>query len=233
MEAKCCSKCSLTKPISEFYFRRDTNKYRNECKLCCGKLSKERRTRRGYKSKSRKKEFYKRNCRFCDNEFITKNDREWYCCDKCRSKNQKIINRRKHDKYINANKEKYKKAKKRYDKKYYEKVKNTKHYRKITRICSKKYRENNREKISIIKHKRRSMEKQTDITVEWLKQLKENTNGICKICECEMTEENHHPNQYNLDHIIPISKGGKHIKNNVRYICRTCNMKKSANLTPF
>jgi hypothetical protein len=31
---KTCSKCLVEKPISEFYFRKDRNKFREECKIC-------------------------------------------------------------------------------------------------------------------------------------------------------------------------------------------------------
>jgi hypothetical protein len=34
LENKICNKCNLEKPISEFYFRKDNNKYRRECKDC-------------------------------------------------------------------------------------------------------------------------------------------------------------------------------------------------------
>ena len=34
METKICSKCNIEKPISEFYLRKDTGKYRNVCKGC-------------------------------------------------------------------------------------------------------------------------------------------------------------------------------------------------------
>jgi hypothetical protein len=33
-EIKRCSKCGEVKPINEFYYRKDTNKYRNNCKEC-------------------------------------------------------------------------------------------------------------------------------------------------------------------------------------------------------
>jgi hypothetical protein len=32
---KQCIKCCTTKCISDFSFRKDTQKYRNECKICC------------------------------------------------------------------------------------------------------------------------------------------------------------------------------------------------------
>ena len=34
MTTKICTKCKLEKPIYEFYFRKDSGKYRNECKSC-------------------------------------------------------------------------------------------------------------------------------------------------------------------------------------------------------
>ena len=34
METKSCNKCNNEKNITEFYFRKDNQKYRNECKSC-------------------------------------------------------------------------------------------------------------------------------------------------------------------------------------------------------
>jgi len=70
--------------------------------------------------------------------------------------------------------------------------------------------------------KRRSKCKETDITTEWLLELKKNTKR-CVICGIELTD-NKCDNQYNLDHIVPLCSGGPHVKENVRYICRACNL---------
>ena len=35
---KICSICNETKELSDFYYRKDNNKYRNECKMCFNKL---------------------------------------------------------------------------------------------------------------------------------------------------------------------------------------------------
>lgn len=40
---KVCSKCGLTKPMSEFHFRKDSNKHRSECKSCWKYLQAARR----------------------------------------------------------------------------------------------------------------------------------------------------------------------------------------------
>lgn len=35
VKAKKCTKCGDIKSLEEYYFRKDNNKYRNECKECC------------------------------------------------------------------------------------------------------------------------------------------------------------------------------------------------------
>lgn len=44
----------------------------------------------------------------------------------------------------------------------------------------------------------------------------------CKLCEVCLIE-----NKKNLDHIIPLSKGGIHSMSNVQWLCKSCNCKKS------
>jgi 5-methylcytosine-specific restriction endonuclease McrA len=38
------------------------------------------------------------------------------------------------------------------------------------------------------------------------------------------------PNSPELDHIIPLAKGGDHTKSNVQCVCASCNRKKGARL---
>ena len=45
-----------------------------------------------------------------------------------------------------------------------------------------------------------------------------NENSFCAIC---MGKTN-----LQLDHIIPISKGGKNEESNIQFLCRTCNTRK-------
>ena len=56
---------------------------------------------------------------------------------------------------------------------------------------------------------------------EWLDILKE-YNYKCVYCECDFDEDN----LPTRDHIIPLSRGGDNIKENVVPACRSCNSKK-------
>ncbi len=47
--------------------------------------------------------------------------------------------------------------------------------------------------------------------------------GVCRICD-ELAD----PRNWHLDHIVPLSKGGGHVADNVAVTCPPCNMKKGA-----
>jgi hypothetical protein len=106
-----------------------------------------------------------------------------------------------------------------------------------------KYREENREIINeyfreyqktqhrkdckrIYNSKRRSKCEETDITTEYVLKLKEETN-FCPICGIKLSDEGDN-NKYHLDHIIPLAKNGLHMKSNIRFICRKCNLEKGS-----
>ena len=63
---------------------------------------------------------------------------------------------------------------------------------------------------------RRATYKDTDITQEFLENLWNNTQD-CILCNRYLDQTRH------LDHIIPLNIGGKHVKDNVRYLCAQCN----------
>lgn len=45
----------------------------------------------------------------------------------------------------------------------------------------------------------------------------------CALCKIYLIKSAHKQ----LDHIIPVSKGGRHVLQNVQWLCRACNLKKS------
>lgn len=74
-QTKVCNKCGLCKPINEFYFRKDRNEYRLECKNCYDKNSKSWRKKNREKIKLGKR----------DNK-----EREIYYSAKCRAKKRNL-----------------------------------------------------------------------------------------------------------------------------------------------
>ncbi len=102
---------------------------------------------------------------------------------------------------------------------YYKKNK-----KKILDRC-KEYRKTEISKLSVknSKHKRRTIEKNTNITTKWLKDLKDKSNK-CILCDIELCDGNIKNNSRHLDHILPINVGGLHMKDNVRFICKKCNI---------
>ena len=61
METKICSKCGIEKPITEFYFRKDSQKYHNQCKICLREKSSNYRKENIDKIKEQQKRYYKEN----------------------------------------------------------------------------------------------------------------------------------------------------------------------------
>ena len=58
-------------------------------------------------------------------------------------------------------------------------------------------------------------------------------NWTCQLCGCKTPKYlmgKNKPNSPELDHIIPLSRGGDHLKHNVQLLCRQCNTKKGSNL---
>jgi 5-methylcytosine-specific restriction endonuclease McrA len=70
---------------------------------------------------------------------------------------------------------------------------------------------------------------ETDIDFNYLLKLKEEIK-ICSLCGTALNDIMYDSAQYNLDHIIPLSRKGTHSKDNIRYICRKCNLQKSNKL---
>lgn len=68
-----------------------------------------------------------------------------------------------------------------------------------------------------------------------LDEVIERDNGICYICGCETTKEDHYysrgwftcGSRYpTIDHVVPIAHGGTHTWDNVRLACHKCNREK-------
>ena len=82
-----CTKCHLVQDLSNFYFRKDSNSYRSECKECVKKMRKIYRDENYEKVIISKKKYYYDNREQC-----CQRSKDWY------EKNKDSVNIR-HSKY--------------------------------------------------------------------------------------------------------------------------------------
>jgi 5-methylcytosine-specific restriction endonuclease McrA len=94
----------------------------------------------------------------------------------------------------------------------------------IRKIQNKKWKHNNKNKILLMTQKRRIILKTQigDFTTNDWENIKKYYNYKCAYCGL--------PKKLTIDHIIPLSIGGKHDKNNIAPACINCNSSKHNNI---
>ena len=145
-----------------------------------------------------------------------------------------------HKKYVNSNRDEVKEYQKKWRQKNKGKVReymrewmktekrkeyeNTEEYKIKKKEYLKEYRRLDKFKLPNNSRncKRRAKIKDTDITTNWLLNLKAVTTH-CGICGRKLKDPIH------LDHIIPLNVGGLHTKSNVRYVHAKCNLSRPKN----
>lgn len=75
---------------------------------------------------------------------------------------------------------------------------------------------------NLSKHRKQLVNKTSDVTTEFIKNLWETTLH-CPLCNIVLATHGRHPDGKQLDHIISLRDGGLHIRSNIRYICARCN----------
>jgi len=169
-------------------------------------------------------------CVVCNNEFIPMNNNKITCSDVCKWKRKYQINKK-------IGKERTKEIKKKsYEKNKEVENKRTKEYRENNmEKCinlNKKWKENNKERISkydkqwrknnslrknLIAQKRRNNIKGKISYDDLIKRL----NIFNGCCYCKKDKK------LTMEHLIPISKKGLNIYNNVFGACKKCNLSKN------
>lgn len=242
---KICIKCNCEKELTEFYFRKITNKHYNTCKDCAKHQAIENNInnkeaikvrKKQYNEKNRDKIIEKNKIRYENNkDEINKLKREWYYANLDKAKANKL-------KYYAENKIKLLEQKKQYYISNKEEMKekarivyhNTKEESRArhklytqknrSELLAKKraYNKTDAAKLSSINsnNKRRAIIKDGNVTTEQLANLYK-TEKNCYWCKCKLEKNNTH-----LDHFYPLSKGGKHTLNNLVLTCVSCNLSK-------
>jgi len=215
---KTCTACKAEKPVENFY-RRGKTGYRSQCKICNNNSAKKWQQENPEKVRAASKRFAKRHpervkaaCeswRARNKEYLKK----WYLNYMATNPIQKQKYLAQLEEWRNQNPERVKVAKQKWAKENAGKVKE------IHRNWRKKNPERHRAHGKNTRYKRRTQSKNSDITTDFLIELKKKVANTCPYCGL-YTEMLH------LDHIIPLSRGGTHTKDNVMYCCPTCNLTK-------
>lgn len=185
-----------------------------------------------------------RICKICSKEIVDRHIISTTCSELCRKEQKRLSD----EKYNNTDRAKLIKkisAKKRYDKikntkkykerikKDYDKIKNTKKYKKYLADYNKKRKEKDgyeerkkgymrkyfkTEKGKLTRKKNcylRRHNKSGKIDFKEIKIKFDKLNNACQLCGIL--------DNITIDHIIPLSKGGKNLTENLQPLCRSCN----------
>lgn len=244
---KICIKCNQEKSISLFRFKKYTQKHMGTCIDCEKLYHLQYRKNNKEKIKETKKEigkkYYIKNKEkiklyaIKNKEKIKETKKNYFI------KNKEYFNL-KHKEYSLLNKDTLFIKRKEYYLKNKEliKKKNNKYYvenKKNIAIKKQTYNNNNKDKslerarlyrktqkgqesYKNNKHKRRSLSKSGDVTIEQLLELRQNAK-ICYWCETNLKNVKVH-----IDHYIPLSKGGLHTISNLVISCSKCNLSKGS-----
>jgi len=231
LTTKKCTKCKITKDLSEFY--KNKKGHISACKKCTKRQVKLYRDNNVDKVKECSKKHYRENkIKICDR------------VKKYRDNNPEVMKV-----YRESNKDKISKQAKEYNTKNKDRLKKIRDDKKgLLREYYKKYYDKNKEEIKCRTHTYRNSDKYklmcvnygaryrahklnasdgtlpqlvTYPLIEELQELLTRQDNKCNNCKCDITKEKH------LDHHIPLSKGGAHSIGNVVWLCPKCNLSKS------
>jgi len=254
---KCRAKDAYKRRIEYYrnYWRRNSYKWKTEriCALCGKKFipnvfhqkycQNPCNTSRAFKKKAseenKKKWQVERICANCGKPFIPQCKAQIYCHNPCDRKGQLLPEKKKclfcGKEFVATSKYKYCSASCRRKADYY------KHREKRVAYSiqwTKKSRKENPELWRWYTRKRKHLMRANDgsFTREEWEEIKKAQNYRCAICgkiEEELIKET--GVGLTIDHIIPISKGGKHCKENIQALCLRCNARKNNKLVklPF
>jgi len=94
------------------------------------------------------------------------------------------------------------------------------------KTVTKKWRIANKDKVKFINAARRARKKQAKIERFLVVEIYERDGWICQLCKKKVNKKLRYPDPLSpsLDHIVPISNGGSHTRDNVQLAHYWCNV---------
>lgn len=196
-EYKTCNKCKQTKKLEMFYRAKDSKDgRRGSCKPCSAEYDKSRYL-------ANQQEFQKIGLQ----KYYQNRKRELERKKIHYQENREIIAEKKRlrrlkniDRYIAQERASYERNKEQ------------------KRAYNREYIKNNLEKARVRNQRRRALLLNSKAFRVTVKELKKITNSPCCFCEANAPSD--------IDHIIPLSRGGNHTIGNLQPLCDNCNSTK-------
>lgn len=205
MDEKVCTACGEAKSLDCFYKRKDGRTLSN-CKKCVNKKQAEYRAANKDKMKEKDRKYYQKNKARLDAL-----NAQWAKDNPERSREIKRNWRDRNPEKVTEIEE----ARRDQKNEYY-------------REWSKTERGKLLRKEAELRRVALKMSADCDVTASLLQKMQQET-PLCVLCGIILVygEGSHtDPDYANLDHIVPLATGGPHTSNNLRYICRSCNIKR-------
>lgn len=201
METKLCNGCGEVKPKTDFPKRSNRpSGIRSKCKACVLE----------YQRKRRKQEM--------------EEDYEWYL-----EKNKIYRRNQDPEKVKEGKRASYRRCKEKDPEKFYQQRREWwENNKEKARAANTKWAKNNKLKRQehYTKYKTRKLEAFVEDIDRELVFVRD--NGECQMCGKQVEKEG--KNTWHLDHIVPLSRGGKHCMDNVQVLCPFCNTSKGTKL---
>lgn len=207
---KKCKICGIEKSLSNFYFRKDNQTYRNECIPCHNQRNAKWRNKNLEKQREYHKKYYQEKAEYLRHKVSLR-----------RLQNPEKVALEKQNWYF-RNKERLNKLGREWRQKNIERAKETAKTWALsntekTRAYKAKWRKNHPEQVAIARHNRRAKDRGSYTKEEW-KNLCEFYDNKCLRCG--------EKKKLTADHIVPLSCGGSNTIDNIQPLCGYCNTSK-------
>jgi 5-methylcytosine-specific restriction endonuclease McrA len=251
METKVCSKCHIEKSVEQFH-KDKKHGYYSSCKQCKKEYTEANKVRKAeydkqYRDINRdKKSEQDKKYRQENKEKISEKNKKYYSANKeailVKNKEHYQTNKEKigerTDKYRKTHLKKFAEIAKQYRRENKEKVAEiARNYRvrnlEKVKEQERQYRQTEKWRISDYnaRIKRRSHKYKVAFTPHERRIILDRDNWTCQSCGIKVHDRSkgdwNTPDKANIDHIVPISKGGNSKLSNLQTLCRTCNLTKN------